>query len=479
MSIFLILPGQASGDRFIDDLTVSYSDFSYITSIALGFHYVYFGTTGGVIRYNIEEEYWDQPLTGIRGLPNAYIKKLDVSFDDSRIVVGTDLGIFEYDEVFKQWTSLYDWPRYENRAKHLFPEGQYIAPWGFNYLTEGALADDLGRIFQLTDIVQDNMTNLWIGTWGLGPVRADEHRYTMDFLPYGLLQKDITTLYYDGIDIWIGGLVGESVRSGISIFNQPDNSFEYIETFGNLIQDAFDIFDMKSNGELVYVATAGGIKVIDAETRQIVDEIGRSSGVRQEYVQCLELTDDYLFAGTPDGLFIIELLGDSSHDIVRHHLIDRSILSLHITGDYLWIGTDRGGYRYHLDRKKFYRLKAPEITQNGNIFDIVSSEDAIWMATEDELISIDRQTADIELFPEVNNYGGIMAVAIKDSLVAAAVESGLLLIYNGDKPRSILFTEQDGLISNNIRDLIFIDQFLWLGTDKGLTRFWYENPDIY
>ena len=49
----LLLPVGIAADQFIPDLILNYSDFSYITSIAVGYHYVYYGTTNGITRYNL------------------------------------------------------------------------------------------------------------------------------------------------------------------------------------------------------------------------------------------------------------------------------------------------------------------------------------------------------------------------------------------------------------------------------------------
>jgi hypothetical protein len=35
------------------------------------------------------------------------------------------------------------------------------------------------------------------------------------------------------------------------------------------------------------------------------------------------------------------------------------------------------------------------------------------------------------------------------------------------------------LPSNDIRDLVIDGEYIWLGSNLGLTRFWYKNPSLY
>ena len=65
-----------------------------------------------------------------------------------------------------------------------------------------------------------------------------------------------------------------------------------------------------------------------------------------------------------------------------------------------------------------------------------------------------------------------------DTLIAAATIQGLLLIPLDKNQYSRNYTTDDGLLSDNIRDLIFDDDYLWLGTDSGLVRFWYKDPSL-
>jgi len=101
------------------------------------------------------------------------------------------------------------------------------------------------------------------------------------------------------------------------------------------------------------------------------------------------------------------------------------------------------------------------------------------MVIDYELKSIDRNSAEIETYPEILQYNDLRSIAISDTIVAAATGGGLLLLFDGKKDSHFLYTVGDGLISNDIRDLVFDGDYIWLGTDKGLSRFWYKHPSLF
>ncbi|SYZ74826.1 conserved hypothetical protein [Candidatus Zixiibacteriota bacterium] len=479
LSILTLIPAGSYSFQILKGLVVNYGDFSYVSSIAVGFQYVYFGTTSGVIRYDIGKDNWGDPMTGIDGLRGRDIRAIKVSRDDQDVWVRTNQGIFEYTDAFDRWDEVDQMPSDEpTNGRHLRPDPSYFPPPGFTYLTTGSIVDEYGRTFSITDILDDGWSNLWIGTWGMGVFRADNTSHIMQPLPYGLIQPDIITICADQGVLWMGGQPGNSQRTGITVFDWQNNEFSYVESQAAYIfnpQNVNDIFPDKKN---TYIATDNGIWVVDKKSRQIKNHLYRSSGLPDNQVYSVYAGNDTLFAGSNSGLGMIYMGKDTATHQSRNFLASLAILSLdYIDGD-LWMGTSQGAFRLTPSTGKVSRLTVPEVTQTGPVYDIKHSEEKVWLATYDNLVSIDLKTAEAHDYPEINGYGGARALAVQDTLVAAATPQGLLLFFIGDRPQHYLYTVSDGLISNDVKDLVFDGDYLWLGTDLGLTRFWYLDPAL-
>ncbi len=479
LSFLLIFPTiSIHADNILPGQVINYSDFSYISSIAVGFDYVYFGSTNGITRYNVKTTRWADPMTGIEGLEGGNVREIRVSRDDQTVWARTEIGYFEYNETFGYWSPIDTFPNEQVFGHHIQPDPTYIPPPGYNYMSSGALVDQNGKRFPLTDVVDDGWSNLWIGTWGLGAMHADISIQRLEVLNYGLIQEDVSAICADSGTLWMGGESRDYYRTGITSFVWRNNDFDYIETEGTFVSTAPNIYDIATDDNRIYAATDNGVWVIDKKGMKIADQLRRSSGLSTNQVAAVLVAGDTLYAGTSLGLSIIGLKPDSAVENAKTLLSSQSISCLDRADDALWIGTSAGAYRLEMNTAKLSVLSAPEISDKDQIYAITHSPGAIWIASENNLISINLQTAQIVSYPEVNSYGGARAIAICDSTLAVATQNGLLLYTLGAKIRHQRFTKDDGLLSLNLKRVVFDGDYLWIGSDRGLSRFWYKNPAL-
>jgi len=464
---------------FLPDLVKNYSNFAYVNSVAVGFKYAYFGTTNGVTRYNISQKEWDTPLTGLEGLGNSDIFSLKVSFDDAKVWVKTESGDYEYAEVFNRWEPILQIPEETTNGTHIGLDYDYIPPPGYHYLNTGILVDLYDNGYPIRDIVDDGWGNQWIATWGLGALHADNSSRILEPLTYGLLQEDITSIYSDNGTIWMGGSDTGYVRPGFTAFDWKENSFEHIKTAPGILSFAGQVYAIAANKEKTFIGTDDGLLIIDKKLNEVVDHLYQRSGLPDDRILSLLVHKNILYIGTEYGLGIIDLDFGLSGASFKTILPSHAILALDQIENHIWIGTHLGTFRLNLSNEKIGYLKSPEISGKREVRFIKHTENKIWLVVDFELKSIDRHSAKIEHYPEIIQYNDLRSIAVSDTIVAAATGSGLLLLLDGKNDSHFLYTVGDGLISNDIRDLIFDGEYIWLGTDKGLTRFWYKHPSLF
>ena len=69
-------------------------------------------------------------------------------------------------------------------------------------------------------------------------------------------------------------------------------------------------------------------------------------------------------------------------------------------------------------------------------------------------------------------------MAVDDRIAAVSSETGITLIFlDKDGLQTRDFSVEDGLASTYVYSLHLDGNYLWIGTDKGLTRFLWNNPD--
>ena len=208
---------------------VTFTDFRYVTSAATDQTIVYFGTTGGVIRYDIFAKKWMEPLTVTDGIPNERVD--DIAYDPEwdRIWVKTPSGDAYYDRTLERWYLGGEFPsRY---AHNDFNAANFsLLNTGFGYFyQDGYISDRYGRSYMLTRGAADNFDNLFVGTWGLGPVRINTRYNDLELLRYGPYDYDISNVVRIGNEFWLGDGTVELGGGALTRFNIRSGEWEWYE----------------------------------------------------------------------------------------------------------------------------------------------------------------------------------------------------------------------------------------------------------
>ena len=179
--LFVSAAAHAKG-RFRPGDWVTYGNFRYVTSVAVGFSHVYFGTTEGVLRYDRNRQLFEVPLTTSDGLPDNYIRQLAYDPLTDQVYAATPGGAAYFLPAFGEWYPASFPDSLGNKTRPNLP---FLLPKDFalRYLGDGQLGDNNFRRFRFTDWADDGFNNLWLGSWGLGAFVADLRTGNLERLP--------------------------------------------------------------------------------------------------------------------------------------------------------------------------------------------------------------------------------------------------------------------------------------------------------
>jgi len=476
---FLCLPAQA---EIIPGQFVSWTDFSYITTIAIGNDFVYFGTTEGILRYHRYDRIFYDPITVSDGLPGRYIRRLSVTFDDQQLTAETDVGVYYYSNGLETWYLETSFPeeRYRDASPKL-PLPRLEVPFGYYMYPEGYIEDGYFRKYQITAWLMDNFNAIFAGTWGMGGAHIDDRTYVTEFLPYGLIQKITDAIYIDGDSIWAGGNPGDIIaanrsrRYGVSLYDRSRETFTYYEP---RYIDGFNsetIYDIAGDSGNVYFAGRLGLTILTRKNGQFFT-IDDRDGLPDRETTALSVAPDTVWIGTAHGLALYTPSVDTMVVVGRSLLGGRFITDLETAGDRLIIGTDRGAFYIDRRRRKIGRLRDPDGDLGGLIRHIGVDDEEVVISSDYGLTLVDIGTGKASKVPYINAAGGSYAAAINDTYIIAAVDNGLMLIERATQKRRLL-DERDGLLSVRINTIVPEGDYLWIGSEEGLTRFQWNHPD--
>lgn len=474
--LVFLLSAQTSAQR-LKGQAVTYANFDYVYSVTSSFSHVYFATTEGITRYNKMEHRWEDPMTGADGALNETAKRIRVSRFDERLYITTDLGYYEYDILFDRWVSLNELPKIDNDNRHINPPDMLLPEFNANYMGEGEFIDYQGRSFLISDIVDDKTGNLWIGTWGKGAAKADKPSGLTQLLPYGLLQNRVNVIVPDDSVIWVSGAVFDDFRTGLTAFNPEENEFSYVESGVDFSFPSVDVNCLALDDEQLFVGTPLGVYFVDRYSWSTSGPIKRSRGLLDDNILSLCTLGSELYVGTAAGLDMIDLATDSIFHIQPKTFVNQIVYDVVPVDSTVWIAAEIGAFRYTPATGRLQEFQDRDLVLFGRVYEIERADTKLWFSSDNGVVSLDLNTGENRSYEDISRRSDSRAIAANNRIVAYASDRGMTVRFlDRNKPFKREFTTDDGLASSNVFALLMDGPYVWIGSDRGLTRFLWDNP---
>jgi hypothetical protein len=456
---------------------ISYGVFREVTSIDRDDRCVYFGTTGGVMRYDYWKESWDAPLTTSSGLLDNHVLGVAVDPDAHEIIFSTRLGTCRFDPFLERFRIGGYWTQKTSDSGFQYPE--LIPDFDLNFYRDAGgayLTDAYLRRYTLTAHLADDWGYLWIGTAGLGAGRASLRTGRLKMLHYGLMGTNVTAAAFDGDQIWAGGIHMWDDAAGITRASRDLQSWEYFEApfIDGLRSADVTAFAPGENG--VWVGTLYGLSRYDKETGGWLT-LSTFQGLADDWVTDIVLDEGHLWAGTSRGATLVSVEGDSVLVTEIPAIGTQKVYDIEPGADFIWFGTEEGVFALDKSMERWLKFTSPDGTIERAVTAISVFEDEVWFATGVGLTVYRRSSEQWQWHPfgEQIQAGHIICLKAGPKAVWAGTEAGLWKLRR-QTGRWRVFTTEDGLADDRIQAILLDGAYIWLGTPGGLTRFYWDNP---
>ncbi len=528
---------QRKGTNINYDLDdwITYSMTRWVTSISEGRDYIYFGTTGGIIRYNMYSSNWDRTWTVSDGLPDNFIITVAYDFNTDYLWCSTSFGVSVFRTIWKRWENYFKdelgivpgddivsigfddqnvW--LQSRDGEIFrsqnQQGTFFRETGnsinFNkikwsgengysenqalelYMTGNYFFDPRGFIrdtnldeYKVTSYKLDHWNNIWVGTWGLGAAHADSRIKTLELIPYGLFIKNVAAFDFDDEGkLWAGGAGAYNGQSGITCWNFSNNDVRYFQSRfeGTMYSD--QVTTMATDGDYVWIGTQYGLLRYN-RARDEWKTFDTGLGLRDNWVLDVEVDSNVVWIGTILGLNVLEK--DHMYhknyrikDVFAKDILNMRVYDVEAMENLLWIGTDYGLYVYDKKTKKGGFENDPNGPQNNRVTAVgILDTREVWLGLEDGVEVFDVQKKQWRGAPErrFQSTGQVNFIVVDDSAAWVGTNEGVLK-FDKRRNRWRRFTVEDGLPANVVHYILLDGDFIWFGTPEGLTRFYWNSP---
>jgi len=461
---------------------VTFTNTRYINSIDVSYRYVYIGTTGGIIRLNTLEETWMDPITESDGLSSHEIWKVAFDRDMDETWVETPLGYFSYNPVFQQWTTESDFPSgLKDPDKSSIINFQTYTPLlGYQYYSDNKSAlivDDKLREFRITEAVEDDHRNLWVGTFGDGLYKFDMVSGFVEKKPFGPFQDYIEDIYLDGDTVWFASLPVIDYDNAITMWDRRENEWHYYESRynDNIISD--EVNDIAADEKNVFFATDLGLVVFNKDRGQFTS-YNRRTGLRSQEIYSLHVEDSLLFMGGDGTVDILLIPQKSIFPLSAPPQYVSRVDDMDRIGGSFWLCTTTGVLRYNEKEHKWKDFDTRDYNLNGEVWQIYEAENGdVWFAGVDGVVHCDSEFNEIETFLSRHDLKMTVPhrIAVIGNKLWIGTDNGVLR-YDLVTKLWDEYDKMDGLIDEYINDMKVDGDYIWFATPEGATRYYWNNP---
>lgn len=485
------------GDRFthynIEDW-ISYAPALQINSIDIDEEYVNFATqNGGILRFDKYSNNWNFPFTTSSGLRSNTIFEVVYNEQDGNLYAFTPLGIdvLRFSENYWQPYPGDKMPSKRqpaiseiadiNRGKDFrfppfFRPGNDFFPNFFTdrtiiFMPPATIIDKENREYKFTDRVVDSWQRLWLGSDGLGPFLGDLFTFSLKSLPQSIPNISVRDIYFDGGEVWIGGISLNKGIGGITKWEKQKNKWQYFEAqfINGIAKD--DVLSISGNQNFIAFATHYGITLFDKKKSKW-KTFTMLDGLESEIVRDVLIIKNKIYIATDNGLNWIELPSKRIKGLSGTQIDNVQINQLAQYKNKIYAVTELGLYSIDIGSAIVQFLPSRGALSDFNLLAIEVLDDEIWIAGKSGIMYYDIKNDKWHSFPALNIKLEVRDIATTQNIIWFATAQGLVK-FDRHNDYWRLYTTEDGLISDDVYHIDTMGDRLWLSTDRGITSFRY------
>ncbi|RKY60839.1 MAG: hypothetical protein DRP96_04865 [Candidatus Neomarinimicrobiota bacterium] len=508
---------------------VSYKNCNYVTSLTESDEFIYFGTGGGIVPYQRYRKLWMEPYTVSDGLSDDFITAVYYDYSTGYLWASHRNGISFLNPAEESWENTSDkfpdihqqstivrlgsvntsvcafvtsgqireidshFGNYlgyieENQTGEIIwePSGLDPVPSVVNfsinppYLIDGRgiVVDPYFREYKVNLFYKDNRLDIYGGIRDLGILTGDYNVKILNVQSFGPLQNYISAMCLDDDELFAGsfGKNDTPKRKGISVLNLNSGKWTYFENPFIPELASANVNDIyKDDAGRVWVATDLGLSVYNNKTNRW-KRYSVHQGLNDENISTIAIDDTLAWIGTPIGLNKIFIPTMKIKRVYLSH--DKRFMKIYkiaVSRNCVWVGTDNG--LYSIDKLthnvEHYDMNGKTVDIDAaimnNVKGIAVSDSLVVFSQYDGLLTFNHINNNFKRIPQyIDSH--VLDMDMNRKYLWLGTDNGAYLIRLRD-----YYTEQyrlqDGLAGLRVNRVRIGPDFVWFGTDRGITKY--------
>ena len=510
---------------------VLYKGAGSITSITEGYTFSYIGTnTGGIKRFNLFGNYFDDPITTAQGLKSNNVSALHFDKKTGLLWVatkryihysfsregdwfpiklnnlglsnkdkikrigssnqyiwleahssyvkmehssGTLIGIYSIpDELEIQWSSGHY--RGEPELKKIFLNYNILDGWSF---IGNELLDNLGKRSDITTGFIGNHGNVIFGSSDGKIFHGTTTMETFYPIQSDLDNNDVTALFNGNDELWIGSS-DYFISKGITKLNKKYNTSIHYTFEETINMNPTSIYSLFSFGDELWAGGNSLILYFDSNG-EFWRTLGQESGVPSGTIFDLFGDETHVWIGSSKGLSRIERSTLREDQLgIEQYFSNLSVYDIESINNNIWLGTSMGLFIYSknnpniLSYSNIGRKNFPQELRHVSI--IKQYDDLIYLVSEFGIIRFDIQSKEWDMIftSDIYHDKTVLSMEVNKKYLFLGLEDGLVRINK----KTGLIRDYNYPFIGQVNEVALDEKDLWLGTSNGLVKFkWKRN----
>ncbi|MBK7092677.1 MAG: hypothetical protein IPH59_13315 [bacterium] len=201
-------------------------------------------------------------------------------------------------------------------------------------------------------------------------------------------------------------------------------------------------------------------------------------GISGDRVTALLPVKNNLIIGTDRGISVFDIRRDSLYDANTDIMLQRVIYDLAKGDSVIYAATDLGIFSLVWGGSEWKRILLDSPHLRAEVYQIQVVDSLLYSVGEDGVIILNLKSMASRVFDRnsVFKNADLTAMLVHDNVIWAGGVSGLYR-YNSRKDNWYRYTTNDGLISLRVRSIIGDGDYVWIGTERGISRFRWNDFD--
>ncbi|RQV99949.1 hypothetical protein EH220_00830 [bacterium] len=348
-------------------------------------------------------------------------------------------------------------------------------PHGWLWQFDGNLIDPRLRPYPIMDWYLDSYNRFWTAQWGAGILKVNLMNTSSELIMQGPAGNDIRTILVTEDAIWMGG-ANNGDGLGISRADRSYKSWSFIENRDSQRIRTTEVNEIAEWQNLLWFATEDGLLSYDKKNKWGLYVV--QDNLYHNRVTALEPVGDELWIGTEDGLCVMNAEIFRIDRIPQDGLEMYGVTDIVACGDSIYVGSPVGLFAAAKGSRAFVFGSLDPGLIAEEVSDISVFENEHWLVTERGVMKYDhtRRKSDSWLATVWMKHTHPTCVCAMEKYVWVGTKDDGFYRYKKGSNEWLNYNTADGLLSNHVQTIEQDGDDLLIGTDEGLTRFYWNRP---